>query len=417
VSNHLAIATVTGTLRRTLHETVQQDVTSAKATAIRPDTQASAQLPNPGVNVYLYQVTPNPSWRNEDLPTRGARGHVVRRPRVALDLHYLFTFHGDDTKFEPQRVLGSVARALHARPILTRKAIRATIADPLFSSFLEGSNLDEEVELVKLTPVPFNLEELSKLWSVLFQTTYTLSMSYMASVVLIETDDSPQRALPVRQRNIGVYPFRHAVIEEVVGVDGAEPIEMGDTIVLRGSQLSSVIDRVRVGVADLDPVPDTQTSSELRVALTDPALRAGVLGVQVVFEDANESNVAPLVLRPVITVDTGVSSTAVPITFDPAVGRAQRVVLFLNELNVGLDHEPRAYSFEAPENNGIPHPEVETDPEVEETLAITFAISDITPGTYVVRVHVSGAENVLTVDGIAASPTFGMYIEPSVEIL
>ncbi len=414
MSNYLAIATVTATLRRMLAATVPDDVPSATATAVRPD-ESAVGLPGTGVNIYLYQVSPNGAWRNADLPTRDRRGNVSQRPRIALDLHYLLTFYGDEGDLEPQRVLGSVVRTLHARPYLTREAIRNTILDPEFI-YLAGtadtpaSDLAEEIELVKFTPVPFDLEELSKLWSVLFQTTYALSMAYLGTVVLIEAEETPRRALPVRERGIFVFPFQRAVIDRVISEDGAdEPIEMGDTIVIEGSQLAGSIERVRVGVADLQPLPNSVTPTQLSIALTDPALRAGVQGVQVVYTNGSESNVAALVLRPAITVGA-VTATEVTISFDPAVGRVQRVVLYLNELNPPSDREPRAYSFGAPADNGI------TDPMVDETTEITFAISDVEPHTYLVRVQVNGAENVLEVDTNEASPTFGFYVGPTAVI-
>jgi hypothetical protein len=48
--------------------------------------------------------------------------------------------------------------------------------------------------------LPLNLEELSKLWSVFFQTPHALSMVYSASVVLIETDAAVSPVPPVLQR-------------------------------------------------------------------------------------------------------------------------------------------------------------------------------------------------------------------------
>ena len=84
---------------------------------------------------------------------------------MALDLHYLLSFHGDEAKLEPQRLLGSVARTLHAHPVLTREMIQDTLQDPLFG-FLAGSDLADQVEPVKFTPSFLSLEELSKLWSV-----------------------------------------------------------------------------------------------------------------------------------------------------------------------------------------------------------------------------------------------------------
>ncbi len=168
MSNFLAIATVTAALRRTLQAALDIDVPGAKVTTVRPDGSGSG-VPNTGANLYLYQVTPNASLRNADMPNRNSEGRLIQRPQVALDLHYLLTFYGDDNELKPQRLLGSVVRTLHARPVLTRQMIKKTIDDPAFA-FLHNSNLAEAFETVKFTPVPLSLEELSKLWSVFFQT-------------------------------------------------------------------------------------------------------------------------------------------------------------------------------------------------------------------------------------------------------
>jgi hypothetical protein len=202
MSNHLAIATVTTGLLRYLQGAVGADVGNATVTAVRPDGP-NAGLPQVGVNIFLYQVTPNTAWRNHDLPTRRGDGGLTQRPQIALDLHYLLTFYGDETLLEPQRILGSAVRALHARPVLTRQEIRSAVAA---TAFLTGSDLAEEIETVKFSPQPLTLEELSKLWSVFFQTTYTLSMAYDASVVLIAADSQPQMAQPVITPAIQVFP-------------------------------------------------------------------------------------------------------------------------------------------------------------------------------------------------------------------
>jgi hypothetical protein len=202
MSNHLAIATVTTGLVRYLQGAVGADVGNAVVTAVRPDGPASG-VPQVGVNIFLYQATPNTAWRNHDLPTRRGDGGLTQRPQIALDLHYLLTFYGDETLLEPQRILGSTVRALHARPILTRQEIRSAVAA---TAFLAGSDLADELETVKFSPLPLTLEELSKLWSVLFQTTYTLSMAYDASVVLIAADGQPAMAQPVTTRAMQIFP-------------------------------------------------------------------------------------------------------------------------------------------------------------------------------------------------------------------
>jgi len=149
MSNFLAIATVTAALQTMLQAAVGDDVPGATATTVRPDGSDNG-LPDPGVNIYLYQVTPNTAWRNADLSTRTSDGRLVRRPRVALDLHYLLTFYGNEGTLEPQRVLGSVARTLHGQPVLSRDVIESTVTSIVH---LVGSDLAEEVELVKLMPL------------------------------------------------------------------------------------------------------------------------------------------------------------------------------------------------------------------------------------------------------------------------
>src|SRR5262245_11093271 len=162
MSNALAVATVTATLKHVLTIVVQgSGVDSAVVTAVRPDVASG--LPAQGVNVFLYQVSPNAAWRNADTPTRRADGSLLRRPQAALDLYYLFTFYGEDLTFDQQRLLGTVVRHFHATPVLSRAEIAAVqAAEPV----LITSTLSEQIELVRFTPINFSLEEMSKLWSV-----------------------------------------------------------------------------------------------------------------------------------------------------------------------------------------------------------------------------------------------------------
>jgi hypothetical protein len=205
MSNFLAPATVTATLKIALENALAADTSGlgGEVTIGRPDV---IEDNGAGVNIYLYQVTPNAAWRNADLPTRNPRGALVQRPRVALDLHYLFTFYGDEANLEDQRLLGHVVSLLHEQPVLTRPMIQAALDDADFNTILAGSDLANEIEQVKFSPMAFNLEELSKLWSVFFQTPYHLSVAYSASVIFIERQLTPLRSLPVQTRNIVALP-------------------------------------------------------------------------------------------------------------------------------------------------------------------------------------------------------------------
>jgi len=435
MSNFLAIATVTAALRQTLNAVVGIDVPGAEVTTMRPDEPKKVE---PHVNIYLYQVTPNAAWRNMDLPTRRNGGELVQRPQAALNLHYLLTFYGDEEKLEPQRLLGSAVRTLHARSVITRQVIRETIANPLFS-FLASSNLADEVELVKLTPTPLSTEELSKLWSVFFQTPYTLSIAYQGTVVLIESEETPQKALPVRERSLYVMPFRQPTIEQAVSQEGADlPIVSGSILTITGRQLRGEVTRVRVGGIEATPAPEQITDTEIKLQLPS-GLHAGVQGVQVIHQmlmgnpptphHGVESNVVAFVLCPTITPPTVATPTVanatshtvsdaannwvtlfaadITVNFSPGVGKKQRVVLLLNEFDPPKNRPAHSYSFKAPPRD-----------DDEDASLIVIHISDVAPGDYLVRVQVDGAESPLTADTDTDPPssTFNQYIEPKVTI-
>jgi hypothetical protein len=408
-----------------LQAAVEVDVPGATVRNLRPDALEQPNPP-PQVNVYLYQVTPNAAWRNADLPTRRDNGSLVQRPYAALDLQYLLSFYGDEADLEPQRLLGRTVSLLHARPVLTREAIRSAIdaavaADP--NHFLATSNLDEQVEMVRFTPLSMNLEELSRLWSVFFQTPYALSVAYQGTVVLIEQEETAAAALPVRARNLYVEPFDHPEIERVVAQGGAgQPIVIGGTLLVQGRRLRGEITMLRVGGAEVSPTDVTDTQIQVQLAAPPfPAgsLRAGVQGVQVIHQrlmgtppvahPGVESNAVAFVLRPVVTgasvanvqgTGTDPRSADATLQLNPIVGSRQRVVLLLNER---VATNPRAYTFVAP-------------PRATDSTSITIPVTEVRAASYVVRVQVDGAESLLTVDTNQASPTFNQYIGPQVTI-
>ncbi len=417
MSNFLAIATATEVLRQIVDDAVRVDVSGASAKAVRPNAP-DTELPNPGVNVFLYQVTPNVAWRNADVPTRRVNGDLVQRPRAAIDLHYLLSFYGSDAEMEPQRLLGSAIRALHEQPVLARQKIRRVLDTLVLGNPthpLAEADLDEDPELVKFTPLPLNLEELSKLWSVFFQTPYVLSTAYHASVLLIESRRSPSPSLPVRRRNIYVTTFRQPRIERIEDAQGPDiPIVAGATVRLIGRQLRGAETRVRVGALELTPAAADVTDAQIDVALP-LGLRAGVHGVQVTQpipmgepptpHSGFESDVASFVLHPAITaaaanVETEVvdgvtlASADIELTFTPPVEVGQRVALLLNEFQAGPATSARAYRFGAPAWETLDLP-----PNTTSVAELTVPVAGVAPGSYLVRVQVDGAESLLSADG------------------
>jgi hypothetical protein len=404
MSNYLAIATVTAALHRLLQASAGADVPGATVTTDRPESSTNGSQA-PTVNIYLYQVVPNTALRDRDLPTRSSGGALLQRPVAALDLHYLLTFSGAEEELEPQRLLGSVVRTLHTQPFLTPQLIAAVrtaaTATPPVLPALAATDLGDQVERVKFSPLPMNLEELSKLWSVFFQTPYALSVAYEASVVLIEPDLEPVVPLPVLERDIDVGPLRHPFIERVVAAaDPAAPITAATAIDLVGRELLGEITRVRLAGADRPVAGGTSMRIPVDLASVPVAdLRAGTATVQVVHrtllgippaEHAGvESNVASFTLHPTVSAASVAAGPVVDVTTDVTVGARQRVDLALLDPATG---ERRLV---------IPAPSRSAD-----ATGLSIPIDGAPAGTHAVQLFVDGAESglVRNAAGVITSP-------------
>jgi len=412
MSNHLAIATVTAVLRKTVQDALdaaQPQVAGARATTTRPNAP-STDLPNPGVNIFMYQTSPSASLRNLDLPRRSADNLLIQQPQAALDLHYLLTFHGADPRLEPQIMHGIATRALHQQPVITRAAIQATLADPVFD-FLAGSDLGDAVELARLSSVALSVEEMAKLWQVFYQIPYVLSAAYRASVVILDSQVQTQSAPPVRVTRVHMQASTGPSVDRVVSAadtagTGQTPILPGSDVVLIGRNLRGAVTRLRFGDLEVIPEPSDMTDAKIRVALP-PALLAGVQGVEVIHRRTAEpatseaaSKVAPFVVHPVITAQRSGSNLVV--SFTPSVGRSQRVTIVLNEIPTPVERDSRSYVFRAP-------PRLSTDPDTSATLSIPF--TGVATGSYLVRAQVDGAESLVTFDATA-----GTYNAPKLTI-
>ncbi|WP_338776003.1 Pvc16 family protein [Streptomyces sp. DG1A-41] len=201
MSNALAIAHVTQALALLLASNVGPEFD--EAVKVEPHKPPTEPPDYPTLNVFLYQVTPNTSMRNNDLPTRASDGTLVKRPAAALDLHYLISAYGDETTLVGQRLIGSVVRTLHETPILPKDVIEETGQLP----HLAGSDLAEAAQRVRFTPTVMDIDETSKLWGMLHQTPYALSVVYQAALVFIEGRETPVPAKPVERLTARVLPF------------------------------------------------------------------------------------------------------------------------------------------------------------------------------------------------------------------
>lgn len=413
----MAIATVTATLQRILQAAVQEDVYGARVTTVRPSTLESGNT-DTCVNIYLYMVTPN-TYHSADNSIRRPKGELTKRTQAALDLQYIISFHGNDNELEPQRMMGCVVRTLQDALVITPDMIRDTLADPTLS-FLAGSDLTNQVEQITLMPTEISVENLSKIWSVFFQTPHNLSATYKCSVVFIEGEEPGVRALPVRDRRHLVMPFGQIVVERVISNRGArEPVVSDSTLLILGRGLYSPTTLVRIGELEVEPqeVKDNKIIFSL-ASVPRGVLRAGVQSLQVVHPEPRshvtgpyrgiDSNLASFVLRPTI-ISVRVSdvqvqgndtrSADVTVEFDLIVGHRQLVVLILNEWSTD---NPSAYMFKASAH--------------EDVTEMVIPVDKVQAGEYLVRVQVDGAESGLNYDMDPNSPTFNRYISPRINI-
>lgn len=197
MSNHLAIATVTSALKNLVSRYALESLPGAQVTTV-PLRSLGAEGLSRGVNISLFMATPNPAFRNDNVPTRSQQGTLIAVPRVALTLHYLFTFYGDEARLEPQLLLGSTVATLQRQPILTPSLIRETIRATHMPD-LSGSNLDQQEPSISITPYILNLDALHKMWSTFYQVPYSLSVAYECAPVLVDADVVATPPPPVKE--------------------------------------------------------------------------------------------------------------------------------------------------------------------------------------------------------------------------
>jgi hypothetical protein len=420
MSDSLAIAAITTTLRNLLDNGLNADVSGTTVTT-RPLDRARQGLSGNQVNLFLYHMAPDAAWRNMDNPWKYKPGESGFPP-LPLCLYYLVTaFYGDDedgvdTTTDANRILGSqrlLGRAmsiLHDHPLLDTVAIQSILPsdDSLNHPY-------DQVERARITLQPLSLEEMYKLWSG-FQSVYRLSASYEISVVLIDSARPAKTPLPVLRRGAqdqGVFT-QPGVSPSLNGVSlphGKPAAELGDTLVLNGTSLDSSDLSVRLSHALLaDPIElapaGGATYDKLQVKLPDTGddpqvpskWPAGVYSVSIRVQKTDlpawTSNAIPFALAPQITLTAPPGNTApagnVPVTLEciPQVRSTQRASLLFGDREVPLD------SLTTP-----------GDPSAPSTLS--FVVQNATAGEYVLRLRVDGVDSI-PVDFSTTPPAFAV---------
>jgi hypothetical protein len=402
MSNSLAIAAVTATLRQLLQDgiTAETDLNDTVITMQPPDRARTNGTNTNQLNIFLYQTLPNAALRNSDMPGRANPGERAMPP-LALNLFYLLTAYGrDNDQAQPfsQQVLGRAMSILHDHPLLLRDEVQAA---------LPASDLHAQLERVRFTLQPLTVEDIFKLWSG-FQTQYRLSVAYEASVVLIDSTLATSAALPVLTRgqdNSGITahgsvasPF--PLIETISAQQPAA--QFGDTITITGQHFDAgtvtvlfqnyrLRDPIRV-----DPLPGG-TAVKIQVTVnTNPAVwNAGFYSVSLEVKEKpgtpderiRITNEIPFAIAPTITSTFPISAAlatnqaTVDLTTAPDVTPDQRVAIFLDDR------------------------EIPADPLASPGNTLHFQVNPAMAGSYLVRLRVDGVDSLL-VDRSGSKPVY-----------
>jgi hypothetical protein len=420
VSSALAIAATARVISRLIDDRVAAEGITAfqnlRTSVVSPEQidgtdLVATQNVTPQINIFPYHVGLNAAWRNSFEPSRNGTGQPVAAPPLAIDISFLVSAHSTQDLL-PEMLLGLAMQALGDTPQLTRDRVRALLqipagpVDPVLQA-LERSRLADQFEIVRIAPLNLSADDMQKLWTSI-HSRYRPSFCYMVSAILIDTRNSAKGGLPVRDFAAVVIPFVRPVIDRV------EPPSVifqaaGNQITLVGQQLlqTGVVARFHTGARR--PLDSGSTLERARVTL--PAdLSAGIIGVELVRpldvgapppKDVNESNIGVFLHRPIFKLIGGAPDITLgavapgppptrplAIRIEPAAQPAQDVRVLLNE----KVSSPTSRGFTFPGAIGANPP---TDP-------VTFTLSAVPSGTYMVRVRVDGAETPLDVDASGA---------------
>lgn len=303
MSDYTSIRGATLSLKNLLDDRLNSAPLSLNVTitAARPDAKPTVQGNSIRLNLYLYQVIENHAISNQEDPRTGTvsdYGH----PPLCLNLHYLLTAYGsdkDDT--EGHKVLGAAMNVLHDNAVLLPNLLKTPPPSPPLP-ILDSSLLNAR-EHLRISLLPFTLDDLSKLWTG-SQESVRLSVAYEVTVVQIESARPRVSPLPVHTRNVIVTtggPKITNIEPNVLGI--------GDAFTITGSGLFSQTTKVLIDNAMIDlsgQSAPTLRSDRIQTTLpnspqpapppNDTALWPGphVLRVSVGFDESNsEATSAP----------------------------------------------------------------------------------------------------------------------------
>ena len=394
MSNPLAIAATTLTLQQILQTNIvsdpaDTDLTDTTVTILPPDKARGNGNANQ-LNLFLYQIMPNAAWRNMNIPSQVA-SLETGNPPLALTLHYLMTAFGKDNDTTlpfGHHLLGKAMSILHENAVLGPEEIRAAT-----SASFPLTDLDKQVERVRITLQPLSLEEISKLWSGLV-TQYRLSVGYEVSVALIDSTAARKMPLPVLTRGAGdkgissqanlMSPF--PTLDQLLLPNAQPSALLGNMLTLTGSNLNGnnvgLLFNHLLWTAPIEVAPQPgATATQVNVVIPNaPAdWPAGFYTVSLLVQRPTESfrrtsNQLSFALAPTMTIDPA-NAPGPDITYTATCSPEVRPEQFASLL--------------------IGDQEVVAQPHTAQTDTLSFEAQNLDAGDYYVRLRIDGVDTLL----------------------
>jgi hypothetical protein len=226
------------------------------------------------------------------------------------------------------------------------------------ASSLGLAGLSQQIEMIKIIPATLGREEIAWLWTAL-KADYRPTFPFQASVVLIQSSNPVQAALPVLTRSVSAQPnllSPYGTLTNVIPANSQPAASLGGTVTVQGANLagatSVVLVNSRLGIQQTIPVSVSGSGSSLQFTVPNPPppmppvtsasltdLPAGVylLAAQVANgADLVSTNSLPLAIAPTITgppaspiVPDANGNATVTITCAPFLRPGQEVALII----------------------------------------------------------------------------------------
>jgi hypothetical protein len=393
MSNSLAISAATATLQYLLLKGVASDPDLGDVTVTTlPLDKARGTATNNQLNLFLYQILPSAAWRNFDVPRQVQSGETATPP-LPLNLFYLLTAFGrDDDATLPfsHQLLGKAMSLLYDHPLLSAADIQSAT-----SASLPRSDLDHQVERVRITLQPLSVEDISKLWTG-FATQYRLSAAYEVGVTLVDSTRAAKAPLPVLARGARDSGFASQAnvaspfpaLDAIAFPNAQTVARLGDTLKLTGSSLDGTGIGVQfnhplwttpVEVAPSASPAPTSTQVSVQVPNTPAAWPAGFYTVAVLVQRPGETyrrvtNLLSFALAPTLAIapaSAPAGNILFTVTAAPDALPGQRASLLLGDQ------------------------EIVADAHSAQTSTLTFEAQSVAAGNYYVRLRIDGVDSIL----------------------